>query len=176
MNILEVVGNYLESEEIYENQLKNLTEVSAYREPLLTRVDQIRTGEGVFMDGARAMNEDLAGRLNTSPNPERNGLVLHMANSIMEILNREYDKYGMVVRYIYTLPPGTGVNLPKQKPQEFGTAITQTEYTQLRTFISETMISGIKDFKTKHSSQETIEFKNLALNLYKAGEEIRRVI
>ena len=175
MNVLEIVGRFIDAEEIYTRQIESTGEAITGREVVGTRVDQLRTGEGVFMDGARAMNEDLAQRLNRTPNPERNGLVLHFANSIMEILGREYDKYILIVRFLYTLPPGIRADLPKQKPTGFD-IITQTEYIQIRTFISEIMISGIKTFKLKHSSPETIDFKNLALNLYKAGVEIQRVI
>lgn len=194
MNALEIIGNYVESEENYELQLKNQEEDTSGREVGNIRTEQIRTGEGIFAEGMKPMNAELADRLNQYPNPERNGLILYFAEKLLEIVGREDSKYMTILRFLHGIPPGWKAELPKQRPEkEFGTnsekesgpvsegvegfgAFDQAEYEQVRRFISETMVSGIKKFKEKHSSQDFIHFQNLALNLLAAGREIKTAL
>lgn len=194
MNALEIIGNYVESEENYELQLKTQEEDTTGREVGNVRTEQIRTGEGIFADGVYPMPAELAERLNQYPNPERNGLVLYFAERLWRMVGREEGKYMTILRFIHGLPPGWKAELPKQKPEkEFGKktekesgtnseevdgfeAFDQAEYEQVRRFISETMVSGIKKFKEKHSSQDFIHFQNLALNLLAAGREIKTAL
>lgn len=175
MNALEIVGKYVEEEEIYGLQLKNYEEETSMKEIMNVRTEQLRTGEGIFTDSAQMMNSDLADRLNSEPNPERNGLILYFADRLMQICGGDESKYIAAVKHLYTLPSGIKAELPKPKPEgNQGLAIFGTrEYQLLQKFISETMISGIRAFKAKHSSQETIDFKNLSLNLYVALIELK---
>lgn len=174
MNSLEIIGKYVEGEELYELQLKNQEEDTSGRETGNIRTEQIRTGEGIFAEGVNPMDEYLAETLNQIPNPERNGLVLYLADQLLGILSGEESKFLTVVQFLHSVPPGWKVVLPKQKPSGsdgFG-VFEQSQYEQVQRFISETMISGIKKFKEKHSSQDYIDFQNLALNLYVAQKEI----
>lgn len=174
MNGMEIIGNYVRGEEIYDLQIKNQEEDTSGREIGNIRTEQIRTGDGIFAEGLRPMDADLAEKLNRYPNPERNGLVLYLARRLLEILGGEEAKFMTVIRFIHGLPNGWRAELPKQKPagtEGFG-AFETAEYEQVRRFISETMVSGIKKFKEKHSSQDYIHFQNLALNLLVAEREI----
>jgi len=176
MNALEVVGNYIAEEEIYGLQLKTHEEETTGREIMNIRTEQIRTGEGVFTDPRKLMNAELADRLNETPNPERNGLVLYLANELLEVVGRDDSKYLTVLRFLYKGGTGTKLSLPKPKPEGsegFG-AFSPREYQLLQKFISETLISGIMAFKAKHSSQDTIDFRNFALNMNVALFDIKR--
>ena len=175
MNALEIVGKDVAEEENYGLQLKNYEEETTTREIMNVRTEQLRTGEGIFTDSAQMMNSDLAERLNSEPNPERNGLVLYFADRLMQICGGDESKYIAVVRYLYLLPSGIKAELPKPKPEgsEGLASFGIREYQLLQKFISETLISGIRAFKAKHSSQEMIDFKNFSLNLYMALIELK---
>lgn len=179
MNALEIVGRYVENEEYYDLQLKNQEEDTTGREVGNIRAEQIRTGEGIFAEGMKPMDPDLADRLNQYPNPERNGLLLYFAERLWEMVGREEGKFMTILRFLHGLPSGWKADLPKQKPDEgtddFG-VFEPTEYDQVRRFISETMVSGIKKFKEKHSSQDFIQFQGLALNLLVASREIKAAL
>lgn len=174
MNALEIIGNYVEGEEFYELQLKAQEEERSGREIRNIRTEQIRTGEGIFTEGMKPMNADLAESLNQYPNPEKNGLVLYFAERLLDIVGKSEEKFLAILRFLYNLPQGWKAELPKKKPEgqeDFGN-FDFGEYEQTRKFISETMVSGIKKFKEKHPSQDYIQFQDLSLNLLVAGREI----